>query len=301
MPIVRKFVEDYMGKQVESGVDPMECVATGAAIQAGVIAGDVHDLLLLDVTPLSLGVETLGGVLTKLVERNTTIPTKRTQVFSTAADFQTTVTVHVLQGERPMASDNVSLGMFNLSGIPPAPRGVPQIEVTFDIDTNGILSVSAKDLATNKEQKITITASTKLPKDEIEKMVKQADQFAAQDQKRKEEAELRNTADNLIYSAERLTKELAGKVSKEQSDQITKAISELRESLAGKDLGTIKQKLDALQKILQDVGTAAYQQVAQQRSGTAGGTAGETTPPPPSGEQKEQPVDVDYKVVDDKK
>ena len=297
MPIVRKFVEDYMGKGVESGVDPMECVAMGAAIQAGVIAGDVHDLLLLDVTPLSLGVETLGSVLTKLVERNTTIPTKRTQVFSTAADFQTTVTVHVLQGERPMASDNVSLGMFNLSGIPPAPRGVPQIEVTFDIDANGILSVSAKDLATNKEQKITITASTKLPKADIEKMVKQADQFAAQDQKRKEEAEIRNSADNLIYSAERLTKELAGKVSTEQSEQITKAISELRESLAGKDLGTIKQKLEALQKILQDVGTAAYQQVAQQRSGTSG----ETTSPPPPGEKKEQPVDVDYKVVDDKK
>ncbi len=299
MPIVRKFVEDYMGKGVESGVDPMECVAMGAAIQAGVIAGDVHDLLLLDVTPLSLGVETLGGVLTKLVERNTTIPTKRTQVFSTAADFQTTVTVHVLQGERPMASDNVSLGMFNLSGIPPAPRGVPQIEVTFDIDANGILSVAAKDLATNKEQKITITASTKLPKDEIEKMVKQADQFAAEDLKRKEEAELRNSADNLIYSAERLTKELAGKVSKEQSEQITKAISELRESLAGKDLGTIKQKLEALQKILQDVGTAAYQQVAQQRSGAAGEP--EPTSPPPPGEKKEQPVDVDYKVVDDKK
>jgi molecular chaperone DnaK len=297
MPIVRKFVEDYMGKEVESGVDPMECVAMGAAIQAGVIAGDVHDLLLLDVTPLSLGVETLGGVLTKLVERNTTIPTKRTQVFSTAADFQTTVTVHVLQGERPMASDNVSLGMFNLSGIPPAPRGVPQIEVTFDIDANGILSVGAKDLATNKEQKITITASTKLAKDEIQKMVKQADQFAAQDQKRKEEAELRNTADNLIYSAERLTKELAGKISKEQSDQVTKAISELRESLAGKDLGTIKQKLDALQKILQDVGTAAYQQVAQQKSETSG----EPASPPPPGEKKEQPVDVDYKVVDDKK
>jgi molecular chaperone DnaK len=297
MPIVRKYVEDYMGKEAERGVDPMECVAMGAAIQAGVIAGEVHDLLLLDVTPLSLGVETLGGVLTKLVERNTTIPTKRTQVFSTAADFQTTVTVHVLQGERPMASDNVSLGMFNLSGIPPAPRGVPQIEVTFDIDSNGILSVSAKDLATNKEQKITITASTKLPKDEIEKMVKQADQFAAQDQKRKEEAELRNTADNLIYSAERLTKELAGKISKEHSDQITKAISELRESLAGKDLGTIKQKLDSLQKILQDVGTAAYQQVGQQKSGTPG----EPTSPPPPGENKEQPVDVDYKVVDDKK
>src|SRR5208283_2792381 len=297
MPIVRKFVEDYMGKEAERGVDPMECVAMGAAIQAGVLAGEVHDLLLLDVTPLALGVETLGGVATKIIDRNTTIPTKRSQIFSTAADFQTTVTIHVLQGERQMAADNVSLGMFNLSGIPPAPRGVPQIEVTFDIDANGILSVSAKDLATNKEQKITITASTKLPKDDIDKMVKQADQFAAQDQKRKEEAEIRNSADNLIYSAERLTKELAGKVSTEQSEQITKAISELRESLAGKDLGTIKQKLEALQKILQDVGTAAYQQVAQQRSGTSG----ETTSPPPPGEKKEQPVDVDYKVVDDKK
>ena len=298
MPIVRKFVEDYMGKEAERGVDPMECVAMGAAIQAGVLAGEVHDLLLLDVTPLSLGVETLGGVLTKLVDRNTTIPTKRTQVFSTAADFQTTVTVHVLQGERPMAADNVSLGMFNLTGIPPAPRGVPQIEVTFDIDANGILNVAAKDLATNKEQKITITASTKLSKEEIEKMVKQADQFASQDQKRKEEAEIRNSADNLIYSAERLTKELAGKLSNEQTEQINKAIVELREALAGKELGPIKQKLEALQKVMQDVGTAAYQQVAQQRS-AAGGPSASSAPPP--GQQGEKPVDVDYKVVDDKK
>ena len=298
MPIVRKFVEDYMGKEAERGVDPMECVAMGAAIQAGVLAGEVHDLLLLDVTPLSLGVETLGGVLTKLVDRNTTIPTKRTQVFSTAADFQTTVTVHVLQGERPMAADNVSLGMFNLTGIPPAPRGVPQIEVTFDIDANGILNVAAKDLATNKEQKITITASTKLSKEEIEKMVKQADQFASQDQKRKEEAEIRNSADNLIYSAERLTKELAGKLSNEQTEQINKAIVELREALAGKELGAIKQKLEALQKVMQDVGTAAYQQVAQQQS-AAGGPSATSAPPP--GQQGEKPVDVDYKVVDDKK
>jgi len=297
MPIVRKFVEDYMGKQAETGVDPMECVAMGAAIQAGVLAGEVHDLLLLDVTPLSLGVETLGAVFTKLIDRNTTIPTRKSQIFSTAADFQTTVTVHVLQGERPMAADNVSLGMFNLTGIPPAPRGVPQIEVTFDIDSNGIINASAKDLATNKEQKITITASTKLAKDDIEKMVKQADQFAAQDLKRKEEAELRNSADNLIYSAERLTKELAGKISSEQSAQITKASSELREALAGKDAGAIKQKLEALQKLLQDVGTAAYQQVAQQRASAAEGP----TPSSPQGEKKEQPVDVDYKVVDDKK
>jgi molecular chaperone DnaK len=298
MPIVRKFVEEYMGKGAESGVDPMECVAMGAAIQAGVIAGEVRDLLLLDVTPLSLGVETLGGVFTKLIERNATIPTKRSQTFSTAADFQTTVTVHVLQGERPMAADNVSLGMFNLTGIPPAPRGVPQIEVTFDIDTNGIMNVAAKDLATSKEQKITITASTKLPKDEIEKMVKQAGQFAAEDQKRKEEADLRNAADNMIYSAERLTKELAAKISKEQSEQVTKSVAELREALAGKDAGAIKQRMDALQKVLQEIGTAAYQQVGQQQQAATGGPS--SAGAAPQGETKEA-VDVDYKVVDDKK
>jgi molecular chaperone DnaK len=296
MPIVRKFIEDQMAKESERGVDPMECVAMGAAIQAGVIAGEVHDLLLLDVTPLSLGVETLGGVSTKIIDRNTTIPTKRSQVFSTAADFQTTVTVHVLQGERPMAADNVSLGMFNLTGIPPAPRGVPQIEVTFDIDANGILNVSAKDLATSKEQKITITASTKLAKEEIEKMVKQAEQFAAEDQKRKEEVELRNNADNMIYQAERLSKELAAKMSKEQSDQITKSISELREALSGKDAAMIKQKLEALQKVMQEIGAAAYQQVAQQQA-----ASGPTTTGANQQEKKKAAVDVDYKVVDDKK
>ena len=296
MPIVRKFVADYMGKEAESGVDPMECVAMGAGIQAGVLAGEVRDLLLLDVTPLSLGVETLGHVFTKVIDRNTTIPTKRSQVFSTAADFQTTVTVHVLQGERPMATDNVSLGMFNLTGIPPAPRGVPQIEVTFDIDANGILNVSAKDLATSKEQKITITASTKLPKDDIQRMVKQAEQFAAEDQQRKEEAELRNNADNMIYSAERLTKELAAKISKEQSEQAMKGISELREALSGKDTAVMKQKLDALQKILQEIGTAAYQQVPPQQQAAPAGTEGES----PQGDRKDA-VDVDYKVVDDKK
>jgi molecular chaperone DnaK len=294
MPIVRKFVEDYMGKAAEVGVDPMECVAMGAAIQAGVLVGEVRDLLLLDVTPLSLGVETLGGVATKIIDRNTTIPTKRSQIFSTAADFQTTVTIHVLQGERPMAADNVSLGMFNLTGIPPAPRGVPQIEVTFDIDANGIMNVSAKDLATSKEQKITITASTKLPKDEIEKMVKQAEQFATEDQKRKEEVELRNNADNMIYQAERLSKELAAKITKDQSEQLTKGTSELRQALSGKDTALIKQKLEALQKTMQEIGTAAYQQVAQQQA--ASGTSGA----PPQGDKKDA-VDVDYKVVDDKK
>lgn len=294
MPIVRKFVEEYMGKEAERGVDPMECVAMGAAVQAGVIAGEVRDLLLLDVTPLSLGVETLGAVFTRIIDRNTTIPTKRSQVFSTAADMQTTVTVHVLQGERQMAADNVSLGMFNLTGIPPAPRGVPQIEVTFDIDANGIINVSAKDLATNREQKITITASTKLSKDDIDRMVKQAQQFATDDQKLKEEAELRNNADNVIYSAERLTKELAAKISNDQSEKVMKAVAALHEALAGKDSGLIKQRLDELQKILQEIGTAAYQNVAQQ---TASAQTQDGTPD----SSKKDAVDVDYKVVDDKK
>ena len=297
MPIVRKFVEDHMGKGAETGVDPMECVAMGAAIQAGVMAGEVRDLLLLDVTPLSLGVETLGGVATKIIDRNTTIPTKRSQIFSTAADMQTTVTVHVLQGERPMAADNVSLGMFNLTGIPPAPRGVPQIEVTFDIDANGIINVSAKDLATSREQKITITASTKLPKDEIEKMVKQAEQFAAADQKRKEEVEVRNQADNAIYSAERLQKELAAKITKDQSEKLTKSIVALREALAGKEVDAIKQKMEDLQKVLQEIGTAAYQSVAQQQQAPPNQAQPEPTP---DGNKKDA-VDVDYKVVDDKK
>src|SRR5437899_11596927 len=190
MPLVRKSVEGIVGKQAERGVDPMECVAVGAAIQGAVLAGEVKDILLLDVTPLSLGVETLGGVATKIMERNTTIPTKRGQIFSTAADSQTTVTIHVLQGERAMAGDNISLGMFNLTGIPPAPRGVPQIEVTFDIDANGMLNVNAKDLGTGKQNKITITASTKLSKESKEKMVREAEEFAEQDRKRKEEVEL---------------------------------------------------------------------------------------------------------------
>ena len=296
MPIVRKFVEDYMGKEAERGVDPMECVAMGAAIQAGVMAGEVRDLLLLDVTPLSLGVETLGGVATKIIDRNTTIPTKRSQIFSTAADMQTTVTVHVLQGERPMAADNVSLGMFNLTGIPPAPRGVPQIEVTFDIDANGIINVSAKDLATSREQKITITASTKLAKDEIDKMIKQAEQFAAADQKRKEEVEIRNQADNAIYSAERLQKELAAKITKDQSEKLTKSIAALREALAGKETEPVRQRMEELQKVLQEIGTAAYQNVAQQQQQASGQPQTEA-----GNEGKKDAVDVDYKVVDDKK
>lgn len=271
MPLVQRFVEEILGKPPERGIDPMECVATGAAIQAGVLTGEVKDLLLLDVTPLTLGVETLGAVSTQIVERNTTIPTKRTQIFSTAADFQTAVTINVLQGERSMASDNVSLGTFNLTGIPPAPRGVPQIEVTFDIDANGILNVSAKDLGTNREAKITITASTKLSEEEKEKMVKEAEQFAEQDKKKREEAELRNNADNLIYTAEKTKKDLEGKLSEEQKTKIDGALSELKDALAGTDSEAIKEKSESLTKILQEVGTAVYQQVAAEQAKQSAG------------------------------
>jgi len=292
MPLVRKIVEDTMDKPAERGVDPMECVAVGAAIQGGVLAGEVRDLLLLDVTPLSLGVETLGGIFTKIIERNTTIPTKRTQIFSTAADFQTAVTINVLQGERPMAADNLSLGMFNLTGIPPAPRGVPQIEVTFDINAEGILNVSAKDLATAKEQKITITASTKLSSEQKERMVREAEQFAEQDRKRREEAEIRNTADSLIYIAEKTKSDLGEKIGKEQIERIDKVIAELRNALAGKDVDKIKVKNEELAKTLQEIGAAVYQQAAQRQA--AEGKKEEKGP-------KEKVVDADYEEVKEKK
>jgi molecular chaperone DnaK len=298
MPLVRKFVEDTFRKPPERGVDPMECVAVGAAIQGAVLAGEVKDLLLLDVTPLSLGVETLGGIFTKVMERNTTIPTKRSQIFSTAADFQTSVTIHVLQGERTMASDNVSLGMFNLVGIPPAPRGVPQIEVTFDIDANGILNVSAKDLGTGKEQRITITASTKLSEKEKERMVKDAEQFAEQDKKRKEEAEVRNNADSLMYTTEKTKKDLAEKLTKDQVEKLDKASDELRKALAGKDVELIKTKSEVLAKVLQEVGTVVYQQAAQERAKSEQPTSGS----PPEGESgKKKVVDAEYEVKDEKK
>jgi len=289
MPLVRKFVEDLMGKPAERGVDPMECVAVGAAIQGGVLSGEVKDLLLLDVTPLSLGVETLGAVFTKIIERNTTIPTKRSQIFSTAADFQTAVTIHVLQGERAMAADNISLGMFNLTGIPPAPRGVPQIDVTFDIDADGMLKVSAKDLATGKEQKITITASTKLSDREKERMMREAEQFAEEDKRRREEADIRNEADSVIYTAEKTKKDLADKISKGDIEKIDKAVSELTEALGGKDVGKIKAKNEELVKVLQEVGTAVYQQAAQREA--------EQRKTEQPGGSREKVVDADYKEV----
>jgi molecular chaperone DnaK len=293
MPLVQRFVEQVMGKAVERGVDPMECVAVGAAIQAAVITGEVRDLLLLDVTPLSLGVETLGGVFTRIMEKNTTIPTKRSQVFTTAADFQTAVTVHVLQGERAMAADNVSLGMFNLVDIPPAPRGIPQIEVTFDIDANGILNVTAKDLGTAKEAKIRITASTKLSKEEKERMVKEAEQFSEQDKKKREEAELRNNADNLIYTAEKTKKDLADKLTQDQAGKVDAAVSTLKDALASNDMAQVKAKSEELQKVLQEVGTVIYQQAAAEYAKQKG----QPTQEPSSASDKEKVVDSeDYKV-----
>jgi molecular chaperone DnaK len=277
MPLVRQFVGTVMGKEPERGVDPMEAVAMGAAIQGAIIAGDVStDILLVDVTPLTLGVEVLGGLREPLIERNTTIPTKKSKVFTTAADYQTAVTIHVVQGERPMAADCVSLGMFNLSGIPPAPRGVPQIEVIFDIDANGILNVTAKDLATSKEAKITITANAKLSKDEIERLKKESEQFAEADKKKKEEAEIKNEADNLVYSADKLVKEdLKDKIKPEQAERINKATQELRDAISSNNFDSVKSKTQELKNILSEVSTEVYRAAgAAPSAASAGGAPG---------------------------
>ncbi len=262
IPAVNEAVSKLIGKEPHKGINPDECVALGAAIQAGVLGGDVKDIVLLDVTPLSLGIETMGGICTKLIERNTTIPTKKSQIFSTAADGQTSVDIHVLQGEREMARDNKTLGNFMLSGIAPAPRGVPQIEVTFDIDANGIVNVSAKDLGTGQEQKITITASSNLSDEDIEKAVKEAEQYAEEDKKRKEEIDTRNNADQLVYQSEKTLGELGDKVDEADKNAINAEIEKVKEALKGTDTAQIKAASDALQQKFYEISAKLYQQQA---------------------------------------
>jgi len=303
MPIVRERFEKILGKKAEGGVDPMQSVAIGAAVQAGILTGQVkEEIVLLDVTPLTLSIETLGRVATPLIERNTTIPTRKSQVFSTAAENQTSVEIHVTQGERPMAMDNTSLGRFHLDGIPPAPRGIPQIEVTFDIDANGILNVTAKDLGTQKEASISITASTKLPKDEIDQMMKDAERQKEEDEKRKAEVELRNEADSLVYTSEKTMSELGDKISKEQREQVEKASDKLKESLKGTDMAMIKEDTDGLMKALHEVSAVVYQEAQKQAAAAqeAGQqNAGESAEAGGKAEQEGEFVDVEYDVKDE--
>ena len=287
MPVVCERFETIIGRKAERGVDPMQCVALGAAIQGAVLSGEVKDILLLDVTPLSLGVETLGGVFTKLIDRNTTIPTRKSQVFTTAADGQTTVEVHVLQGERPMSSDNVSLGKFHLVGIPPAPRGIPQVEVTFDIDANGIINVSAKDLGTGKEQKMMITATKRLAQNEIDRMVKDADKFSDEDRRRKEGAEIRNQADQTVYATEKMLREMGDQISEATKKSVQEKIEEVKKALESNDAASMKKALEALNQEAQKIGVEIYQRA-------------QSTPPPSDAPKGAKPsgdnvVDADFK------
>ena len=298
MPKVQQIVKDLFSKEPHKGVNPDEVVAIGAAIQGGVLAGDVSDVLLLDVTPLSLGIETLGGVSTKLIEKNTTIPTRKSEIFSTASDSQPSVEIHVLQGEREMAIDNRTLGKFHLDGIPPAPRGVPQIEVTFDIDANGILNVSAKDKATGKEQSIRIEASTGLSKEEVEKMVNDAKAHAADDKKKRELIDLRNQADQVVYQTEKNLKEMGDKIEAEAKNKIEAAVGRVKEALKTENVDELKSSLEALNQIWNEVSQKLYQQ--QQ----AAGGAADAQPDAEAGTETKDDKDVeeaDYEVVDDEK
>ena len=298
IPAVQEMVKNITGKEPFKGINPDECVAIGAAIQGGVLGGEVKDILLLDVTPLSLGIETVGGVFTRLIDRNTTIPTKKSQIFSTAADGQTSVEVHVLQGEREMAQYNKTLGRFQLSGIAPAPRGVPQIEVTFDIDANGIVHVSAKDLGTGNQQQVTITASSNLNEEEIKRAVEEAERFASEDKKRKEEVETRNQADQLVYTTEKTVKEMEGKLDPADKENIEKAVADLKKTLEGDDVEMIKKATEHLTEVSYAAFGKVYQQAAQEQQAqqNAGGTSGTTEPP-----HDDNVVDADYEVVDDDK
>jgi molecular chaperone DnaK len=301
IPKVQQIVRELFGKEPHKGVNPDEVVAVGAAVQAGVLGGEVKDVLLLDVTPLSLGIETLGGVFTKLIERNTTIPTRKSEIFSTAADNQTSVEIHVLQGERPMARDNRTLGKFHLVGIPPAPRGIPQIEVTFDIDANGIVNVSAKDLGTGKEQKITITSSSGLNKDDINKMVKEAESHADEDKRKREEIEARNRADSLVYQTEKVLNENRSKLSESDAKSVEAAIADCKKALEGGDIDAINRAADALQQASHKVAEAMYKSGAQGAQSGPSGQSANGAGAKPGGDKNDDVIDAEYVDADEKK